>query len=317
MKIILGGPPRSGKSCLKDGLKNALTAQLGPDAAIYPYIIDATPDGEGSWFAQTARQDSALARQLKTDNKSTDAFNPLWVTLMTKQVANCSQPLTIIDIGGKISDENRKICAAADSAILIAPTEADLGPWREFCRELNLAVIAEAISDAKGSHDSFDTDDGGVLRGRVHNLQRTTDSSTRPFVRALAAHVLERITSSRPPKTAAQNATATELNEKAVKIAVKDEILRIGYGRPASGEQIAREMKTTITALKKDGQLPNGPLLRINGPTTLGAAMVLANELAGTYQTIAMYDPKLDEASGKYVVVASRATDYQVGDRLP
>ena len=58
MKIILAGPPRSGKSCLREGLKQAISAI---PCAPYPYVITACPDGEGAWFQETVNNDPELA----------------------------------------------------------------------------------------------------------------------------------------------------------------------------------------------------------------------------------------------------------------
>ena len=44
-KIIVAGPPRSGKSCFNNGIKGAIKDIPG---APYPYILAACPDGEGA-----------------------------------------------------------------------------------------------------------------------------------------------------------------------------------------------------------------------------------------------------------------------------
>ena len=61
-KVILAGPPRSGKSCLREGLKNVLVDL--PDAP-YPYVITACPDGEGAWFQEAVRHDPESAQACK------------------------------------------------------------------------------------------------------------------------------------------------------------------------------------------------------------------------------------------------------------
>lgn len=62
-KIVLCGPPRSGKSCLREGLKQAI--RKIPNAP-YPYIITGCPDGEGAWFQETVNQDPELAAEFST-----------------------------------------------------------------------------------------------------------------------------------------------------------------------------------------------------------------------------------------------------------
>jgi CRISPR-associated protein Csx3 len=47
VKVVLCGPPHSGKSCLREGLKQAIR-QI-PNAP-YPYVLTACPDGEGAWY---------------------------------------------------------------------------------------------------------------------------------------------------------------------------------------------------------------------------------------------------------------------------
>ncbi len=61
-KIVLAGPPRSGKSCMREGLKQAIRAIPG---APYPYVITACPDGEGAWFQETVNQNPELAAACK------------------------------------------------------------------------------------------------------------------------------------------------------------------------------------------------------------------------------------------------------------
>ncbi|MBC6434188.1 CRISPR-associated protein Csx3, partial [Nostoc sp. HG1] len=72
LKVVLCGPPQSGKSCLREGLKQAISNIEG---APYPYVITACPDGEGAWFSDAARRDPDLARQLKDEYKANPHFS--------------------------------------------------------------------------------------------------------------------------------------------------------------------------------------------------------------------------------------------------
>lgn len=193
MKIVLCGPPRSGKSCLREGLKQAIRHIPG---APYPYVITACPDGEGAWFQETVNGDPELAAKCKAAYKS--SFTAEFVKRVADSVKNCQLPLTLVDIGGRTSVENREICAAADHAILLAGDSPEqswderLIEWREFCGNLNLRVIAEIHSDYHGTQDTvpvFGSDD--VWRGSVHYLERGENVSERPTVRALAEILCE------------------------------------------------------------------------------------------------------------------------------
>jgi CRISPR-associated protein Csx3 len=198
MKVILCGPPHSGKSCLREGLKQAIRRL--PDAP-YPYVITGCPDGEGAWFQEAALNDPELARQLKEDYKS--KFTPEFARRIAESVANVALPLTLIDVGGRISPENRQIMAPTTHAIILAGNwedesyEVRMDPWRAFCAELGLTVVAEVFSDYFGTEDKvIGNDDDGVIRGSVHHLERGEDNSQRPMVVALAQHLVNLATSS-------------------------------------------------------------------------------------------------------------------------
>lgn len=182
MKIVLAGPPRSGKSCLREGLKQAIRRIPG---APYPYIITACPDGEGSWFQEAVNHDPALAAACKAAYKG--KFTPEFVKRVADSVANCALPLVLVDIGGIPSAENRQICAAATHAILLAGDLNRLPEWRDFFASLGIGVIAEIHSDYKGTADTVPTlGADGVWRGSVHYLERGESVTERPTVQALA-----------------------------------------------------------------------------------------------------------------------------------
>jgi CRISPR-associated protein Csx3 len=188
MKIVLAGPPRSGKSCLREGLKQAIRRMPG---APYPYVITACPDGEGAWFQETVNLDPELAAKCKAAYKS--KFTPEFVRRVADSVKNCNLPLTLVDIGGIPSVENEAICASATHAILLAGDSQEqswderLVEWRAFCGKLGLHIIAEIHSDYRGTEDTFPVlGEDGVWRGSVHYLERGEPVHERPTVKALA-----------------------------------------------------------------------------------------------------------------------------------
>lgn len=194
-RIVLAGPPRSGKSCLREGLKQAIRQIPG---APYPYVITACPDGEGSWFQATVNQDPDLAKALKDAYKA--KFTPDFVARIAASVSNCTLPLTLVDIGGIPSPENHVICADATHAVLLAGTDPKTGeiwserlvPWRAFCQEVGLTVVAEIFSDYRGAGDVVEgLGPDKIFRGSVHYLERGEPVQDRPLVRALAARLVE------------------------------------------------------------------------------------------------------------------------------
>lgn len=190
MKCILAGPPRSGKSCLRQGLREAVRAVPG---APYPYVITACPDGEGAWFQETVNADPQLAAECKAAYKA--KFTPAFVERIAASVANCSLPLTLVDIGGFPSPENEQICAEATHAILLAGNDPKTGEtwsdrlqvWREFCDRLGLVIVAEIFSDYNGTEDVVPIPGGdGIWHGSVHHLERGECVGNRPTVEKLA-----------------------------------------------------------------------------------------------------------------------------------
>lgn len=190
MKVVLCGPPRSGKSCLREGLKQAVRRIPG---APYPYVITACPDGEGAWFQETVNLDPELAAQLKAAYKA--KFTPEFVQRVADSVKNCKIPLTLVDVGGITSVENEAICASATHAILLAGDLGRLPEWRQFCGKLGLRIIAEIHSDYRGTEDVLPVlGPDGVYKGSVHYLERGEPIHERPTVKALA-EILARMAS--------------------------------------------------------------------------------------------------------------------------
>lgn len=182
MKVVLCGPPRSGKSCLRQGLKDAVRRIPG---APYPYVITGCPDGEGSWFQETVNADPALAAACKATYKS--KFTSEFVTRIADSVKNVSLPLTLVDIGGIPSVENEAICASATHAVLLLGDLSREAEWREFCRKAGLTVVAVIHSDYNGTDDSVPAlGEDGEYRGSVHHLERGEPVAERPTIKALA-----------------------------------------------------------------------------------------------------------------------------------
>ncbi len=180
IKVVLCGPPQSGKSCLREGLKQAIR-QI--KTAPYPYIITACPDGEGAWFSEAAKRDFDEAKLLKTAYKT--QFTNEFAAVRSQWVKECTQPLTLVDVGGMIDDKNRLIMQYATHTVIIAGNIREIPRWHAFCQELNLSVIAILESDYHGECDRIDAETP-ILRGSIHYLHRGVDVSHRPMVQKLA-----------------------------------------------------------------------------------------------------------------------------------
>jgi hypothetical protein len=183
VKVVLCGPPHSGKSCLREGLKQTLMALHRIEKAPYPYVLTACPDGEGSWYSEAAQRDPVLAQQLKQAYKT--KFTWEFTERVAQDVKKITLPLTIIDVGGRIDDKNRAIMTPATHAVILAGDLERVGEWEAFCRELKLDIIAILHSDYHGSRDRIDAETP-ILTGSIHHLERGEPNHERPMVKALA-----------------------------------------------------------------------------------------------------------------------------------
>ncbi len=196
LKIALCGPPNSGKSCLREGLKTAILQLTGQA----PYILTACPDGEGAWFYKATIDDPERAAELKKANKS--SFTAEYAELAAGWVRGLSVP-ALIDCGGRISPENNLILAEATHAIVLAGDALDekkqpivgsyqarLQEWVEYCQSMELTVIAKIHSDYHATVDRIDTE-SPLLTGMVHHLSRGEDLSDRSMIQALAKSILQ------------------------------------------------------------------------------------------------------------------------------
>lgn len=87
------------------------------------------------------------------------------------------------------------------------------------------------------------------------------------------------------------------------------DILRVGFGDPASNDEIVREVAQSIKLVKDK---VHGKVLKINGAASLPVATLLGHELAHVVAALAVYDPKL----GRYVVTIAHGGAHKVGDLI-
>ena len=191
VKVVLCGSSNTGKTCLREGLKQAiLKTSNAPDS----YVISGCPDGDGSWFSETAQQYPELASKLKEEYKAN--FTPEFAQAKAREIGVIKTPLLLFDVGGKvnadgtITQENQLIMAQATHAIILAKTEMEVHQWQEFCTQLNLPVGAIIFSDYYGSQDCIEAN-FPVFRATLHSLKRGVDISTRPIVQQLAQFLVD------------------------------------------------------------------------------------------------------------------------------
>jgi CRISPR-associated protein Csx3 len=184
VKVVLCGPPNTGKTVLRDALKKAILKLENAPKDFY--VISGCPDGDGSYFSETAQNYPDLAAKLKAEYKA--KFTPEFAQAKVRDLTAIKNSLLLFDVGGKPSEENQTIVSQATHAVMLAKTEQDVATWQQFCEnelEKPLPFIAIIYSDLHGKADTI-TSESPVLTGSVHGLARGKDASSRPMVQALA-----------------------------------------------------------------------------------------------------------------------------------
>jgi CRISPR-associated protein Csx3 len=185
VKVVLCGPPRSGKSCLVEGLKWQIMGILD---APYPYVMTACPDGECAGMQEVFSRDPASAQSIKETYKAD--LTPEYAKKMSAAIASSNNLMTIVDVGGKISAENEIIFKSVTYAVILASDGENsatehIATWETFCLQQELQVIAKIHSEFGAVGDRIDRE-SPILEGMVHHLQRGVDVTDRPMIRALA-----------------------------------------------------------------------------------------------------------------------------------
>lgn len=182
MKIVVAGPPHSGKSVFL----GALTSLLNKEDY---FLFRACPDGEGSW---TYRSEESVKYRRK------GTFTEEIVDWYISSLANSAlAPLVLVDIGGRITEENRRILSEGkiDMAIILSGTHDGLSTWKEFLESCNVGIFAEILSAYDLLHDREDS-----CPMVVHHLERGEDCSSRPVIQKIASQLTDLAEKIRFPK---------------------------------------------------------------------------------------------------------------------
>jgi CRISPR-associated protein Csx3 len=155
--IFIGGPPNSGKSWLTYQLHIALKRR-----GVAHYVLRAHPDGEGHWRYEAPRP---VADELR--RRATQGWTPAFAERISRDGANRHLPL-LVDAGGKVSDEIRRVVSASTGAILIAADPAALASWRALISAQALPLIADLQSVLEGPQRV--DEHAATLRGVVSGL---------------------------------------------------------------------------------------------------------------------------------------------------
>lgn len=210
MKIVVCGPPHSGKSVFLGGLCENLPRSQR-------YLFRACPDGEGTWTYK-GNGSEQYRRKGKFSCENVDWY--------CKSLANCEMAeIILVDIGGIPSEENRRILTEGNvtHAIILAGNLEKVPEWEKFLDECQIEVIAVLHSDYHGAEDRTETSPMVV-----HYLERGDEKvKNRPAIQATAEKILNLI----------------EKKETNMKDYMNEGVLEItGLAKALSKEEVEREL---------------------------------------------------------------------------
>jgi len=185
-KIIIAGPPHSGKSIGERFIRGVLPPQE-------TMRIASQPDGEGDWTHSIYGEDEELVGQLR---KKGD-FSRENVDHWKSQIKNSDSRFSLVDVGGVVSPENKEICEQANAMIIISSDLEKTQEWLDLANDTGLNVLSvlhstldESVEETFKKVESKDWETEGVVVGLDRG--KFQDSET---LRHLATYLLERVSS--------------------------------------------------------------------------------------------------------------------------
>lgn len=179
-KVIVCGPPHSGKSVFLANVKELL-----PRTGYF--MFRCCPDGEGTW---SAKADQETVKEIRRKGK----FDKTFMDYVLKGLDNIQShiPLVLVDVGGIRSAENAEIFKRCDYFIVLSSKEDEIVEWIKFGTEHGLKPLAILKSELVGT-ECLECEEVPV-RGTVTNLERGTYQLESKLLGALASRLNEIIT---------------------------------------------------------------------------------------------------------------------------
>lgn len=183
LKVIIAGPPHSGKSIAENYLRGLLPVED-------TMRIAAQPDGEGDWTQKLYEQNPELARELRAKGSFTRENVDKWKS----QIRNTDSRFALIDVGGVVSPENEEICNEANAMIIVSSDETKNAEWVDLANRTGLNILAVLHSTLEPRQEWFvkTPNKEWENEGLVVGLDRGKFKESQTL-RSLASYMLEKV----------------------------------------------------------------------------------------------------------------------------
>ncbi|MHB8566447.1 MAG: hypothetical protein ACYC7D_08570 [Nitrososphaerales archaeon] len=143
VRIVVGGPPNSGKSTFVINLKRALQ-----DTGVNAEFAELDP------FASTLALLEGLMSEEERKMSKRKEISEDEIKKVAERLVGFDGKVEIVlgDLPGKITPQTKSLCRHATHAIIVCKDQAieDIKAWRSFFDESDVPVISEIVSKIEG-----------------------------------------------------------------------------------------------------------------------------------------------------------------------
>jgi signal recognition particle GTPase len=182
IRIVVGGPPNSGKSTFSECIARALQ-DLDIDAESIELDV----------FAPTL---DYIKRKITREERDKRKQEPVTKEKIEKAVkrfksASNKHDIVIGDAPGRISKESKLLCRIATHGIIICREDesSEIENWKSFFEELNIPIVVVIISKLDGEESIIPSE---MIHATLVNLHREQIQITE-YIRLLSVLLKERL----------------------------------------------------------------------------------------------------------------------------
>ncbi len=175
IRIVVGGPPHSGKSTFALYLERALQ-DLGTDAYNYDY----DPWGETKRYAEglISKEERDGTKKIPTEKET---------RLCVKEFASLPNRLVIGDLPGKPTDITEILVSVGTHAVILCKDDEldKIKEWEKLFNRKNIKILAILTSNQTGQENI--EEENGIIVGRISNLDVSNIGETPKIISAVAS----------------------------------------------------------------------------------------------------------------------------------